>query len=182
VLWLARLSEKTIKTRFEKPESSTVQSLSTASFPGRAERARILKKHAAKDDQGNELGEIDPTRPMASWRTARRSILKEAGIKARFHDLRHRAVTQLAKAGLPDHVIMGASWTRRSLNGEALLPFPPAALNQAAPALPPLSRRELDDALAPTADIYPAIQQSAIWALARSRLKRKLSLLPCFQT
>jgi integrase len=51
-------------------------------------------------------GIVDPTRPMAGWRTAWRSILKEAGIKARFHDLRHTAVTTMAEAGLPDLTIM----------------------------------------------------------------------------
>lgn len=51
-------------------------------------------------------GKIDATRPMAGWRTAWRSILKEAGIKARFHDLRCTAVTIMTEAGLPDHTIM----------------------------------------------------------------------------
>jgi len=37
---------------------------------------------------------------------ARRSILKEAGIKARFPDLRHTAVTTMAEKGLPDLSIM----------------------------------------------------------------------------
>jgi integrase len=40
------------------------------------------------------------------WRSAWRSILKEAGIKARFHDLRHTAVTMMAEKGLPDATIM----------------------------------------------------------------------------
>jgi integrase len=51
-------------------------------------------------------GIVDPARPMAGWRTAWRSILKEAGIKARFHHLRHTAVTTMAEAGLPDLTIM----------------------------------------------------------------------------
>jgi integrase len=82
-------------------------------------------------------GIIDPTRPMAGWRSAWRSIKKEAGIKARFHDLRHTAVTTMAEAGLPDHTIMAQvghvspammkhySHTRRQ------------ALNQAAATLQP---------------------------------------------
>lgn len=49
---------------------------------------------------------IDPTRPMTSWRTAWRSILKAAGlIGVRFHDGRHTAITTLAEKGLPDWVI-----------------------------------------------------------------------------
>jgi integrase len=43
---------------------------------------------------------------VAGWRSAWRSILKQAGIKARFHDLRHTAVTTMAEAGLPDLTIM----------------------------------------------------------------------------
>lgn len=49
---------------------------------------------------------IDPTKPMSSWRTAWRSMRKEAGLTtARFHDGRHTAITTLAEKGLPDWVI-----------------------------------------------------------------------------
>lgn len=36
----------------------------------------------------------DPTRPMASWRTAWRSLLKKAGLELRSYDLRHTVSTQ----------------------------------------------------------------------------------------
>lgn len=49
---------------------------------------------------------IDPTRPITSWRSAWRSILKAAGlIGVRFHDGRHTVVTTLAEKGTPDWVI-----------------------------------------------------------------------------
>jgi integrase len=49
---------------------------------------------------------IDPSRPMASWRSAWRSIKKAAGLSTiRFHDGRHTALTRLAEAGQPDWVI-----------------------------------------------------------------------------
>ncbi len=49
---------------------------------------------------------IDPTRPMTSWRSAWRSILKAAGLEGvRFHDGRHTVVTTLAEKGVPDWVI-----------------------------------------------------------------------------
>ena len=49
---------------------------------------------------------IDPTKPMTSWRSAWRSILKAAGLKGvRFHDGRHTVVTTLAEKGIPDWVI-----------------------------------------------------------------------------
>ncbi|MGH9946938.1 MAG: tyrosine-type recombinase/integrase [Pyrinomonadaceae bacterium] len=49
---------------------------------------------------------IDPTKPMTSWRSAWRSILKAAGLQGvRFHDGRHTVVTTLAEKGIPDWVI-----------------------------------------------------------------------------
>ena len=41
----------------------------------------------------------DPTRPMGSWKVAWKNIQRTAGIKCRFHDLRHSAVTRLLEAG-----------------------------------------------------------------------------------
>jgi integrase len=67
-------------------------------------------------------GKIDPTRPMAGWRTAWRTILKQADVKARFHDLRHTAVTTMAEAGLPDLTIM-AQVVRLTHDDEALLAY-----------------------------------------------------------
>ena len=50
--------------------------------------------------------ELDPTRPMASWRTAWRSLRTAAGLPhVRFHDGRHTALTRLCEAGQPDWVI-----------------------------------------------------------------------------
>lgn len=49
---------------------------------------------------------IEPTRPITSWRSAWRSILRTAGIQCRFHDLRHTAVTVMAEKGLPEQTIM----------------------------------------------------------------------------
>ena len=41
----------------------------------------------------------DPTRPMGSWKVAWKNVQRTAGIKCRFHDLRHSAVTRLLEAG-----------------------------------------------------------------------------------
>jgi integrase len=49
---------------------------------------------------------IDPTRPITSWRSAWRSILRTAGIQCRFHDLRHTAFTTMAEKGVPEQTIM----------------------------------------------------------------------------
>jgi integrase len=49
---------------------------------------------------------LDPTRPMASWRSAWRSLRGAAGLShVRFHDGRHIALTRLAEKGVPDWVI-----------------------------------------------------------------------------
>jgi integrase len=51
--------------------------------------------------------EFDPTRPVGSWRTAWRTLVKTAGLPGlRFHDLRHTAISALGEAGVPDRVIM----------------------------------------------------------------------------
>jgi len=50
---------------------------------------------------------IDPTRSQTTWRTAWRSLTKEAGLKGlRFHDLRHHGITKLAEAGVPDQTLI----------------------------------------------------------------------------
>jgi integrase len=49
----------------------------------------------------------DPTKPMRTWRTAWRNLTKEAGLHGlRFHDLRHRAITELAESSASDQTIM----------------------------------------------------------------------------
>jgi integrase len=50
--------------------------------------------------------QLDPTRPMTSWRTAWRSLRTAAGLPhVRFHDGRHTALTRLAEKGVADWVI-----------------------------------------------------------------------------
>jgi integrase len=50
---------------------------------------------------------FDPTRHLKSWRSARRTLTKKAGLPGfRFHDLRHCAITQLAENGTSDSTIM----------------------------------------------------------------------------
>jgi len=53
-----------------------------------------------------ECRKVDPTRPSKSWRTAWRNAVKRAGLRIRFHDLRHTAITKLAEAGAPEQTIM----------------------------------------------------------------------------
>jgi len=93
--------------------------------------------------------QLDPTRPMTSWRTAWRSLRKAAGLPhVRFHDGRHTALTRLAEKGVPDWVIraqfghvspamMGVySHVRRKALDEAALALEPEGPS-AAPQGPP---------------------------------------------
>jgi integrase len=53
-----------------------------------------------------ENGQVDPERPIASWRTAWRRTRREAGLAGlRFHDLRHTAATKLLEEGTPIAVV-----------------------------------------------------------------------------
>ena len=48
----------------------------------------------------------DPTRPITTLTTAWEGVRARAGVKARFHDLRHTAITNLCESGAPEAVIM----------------------------------------------------------------------------
>ena len=81
---------------------------------------------------------INPTKPMSSWRTAWRSILKAAGLKGvRFHDGRHTAITTLAEKGLPDWVIQAQVGHVDPQMMKTYSHIRRKALNEAAAALEP---------------------------------------------
>jgi integrase len=48
---------------------------------------------------------VDPTTPIGSWKTAWILAKKKAGVTARFHDLRHTAVSRLLERGVPLSVV-----------------------------------------------------------------------------
>lgn len=75
------------------------EALASVALPGREAGDYVFPWH------GRDR-EVDPARPMTSWRTAWRSLRAAAGLKhVRFHDGRHTALTTLAEAGQPDWVI-----------------------------------------------------------------------------
>jgi integrase len=56
--------------------------------------------------------QTDPTKPVGDWKQAWESAKKRAGVKCRFHDLRHTGCTRMLEAGVPFAtvaVIMGWS-------------------------------------------------------------------------
>jgi integrase len=57
-----------------------------------------------------QWGRVDPTNPVKKWDTAWRNLRLRAGLsRLRFHDLRHTIITELAEAGVPDHVMESIS-------------------------------------------------------------------------
>jgi len=67
-------------------------------FPA-CEDARIDTAHP-------DGSKIDASRPMKGWRTAWRRALKDAGLKIRFHDLRHTCITKLAEGQASEQTLM----------------------------------------------------------------------------
>lgn len=118
----------------------TLNTVCTEALTGLHEAAKAIGnadlEHYVFPWQGG-TGKIDPTRPTAGWRSAWRSILKEAGIKARFHDLRHTAVTTMAEKGLPDLTIMAQVGHVSPAMMKTYSHIRRQALNQAAAALEP---------------------------------------------
>jgi len=57
-----------------------------------------------------ENGKINPGAPQKSWRSAWRSLRKDAGLtELRFHDLRHHAITELAESNASERTIMSVA-------------------------------------------------------------------------
>ncbi len=104
----------------------TLNTVCSEALAGLYETARIAG--TAEPDQ-----HVFPT----DWRSAWRSILREAGIKARFHDLRHTAVTMMAEKGLPDLTIMAQVGHVSPAMMKTYSHIRRQALNQAAAALEP---------------------------------------------
>ena len=48
---------------------------------------------------------IDPTRPVTTIKSAWESVRVAAGVKCRFHDLRHTAATKMAENDVPEETM-----------------------------------------------------------------------------
>jgi len=68
---------------------------------------------------------IDPTRPIGSWKTAWVRAKRVAGVRARFHDVRHTTCTRMLEDGVPLSVvatIMGWSGGDDRADGQTIRP------------------------------------------------------------
>jgi len=48
---------------------------------------------------------VDPTKPITSWKEAWETVKKNTGVQVRFHDLRHTCVTRMLEGGAPLSVV-----------------------------------------------------------------------------
>jgi integrase len=61
---------------------------------------------ARLDCEKPDTSNIDPSKPIKSWRTAWRRALKDATLGIRFHDLRHTCITKLAEGQASEQTLM----------------------------------------------------------------------------
>ena len=71
-------------------------------FPERAPEDHVFPKERV--GQGGSY-DIDPSRPVGGWKTAWATAKRNAGVKVRFHDLRHTACTRMLEGGVPLSVV-----------------------------------------------------------------------------
>ena len=64
---------------------------------------------ARLDCEKPNAGNIDPSHPIKTWRTAWRRALTDAKLQIRFHDLRHCCITKLAESQASEETIMAIS-------------------------------------------------------------------------
>jgi integrase len=72
-------------------------------FPGRKLSDFVFPSE--KYGEGGKVCDIDPTRPIQSWKEAWESATERAGVSCRFHDLRHTACTRLLEAGVSHTIV-----------------------------------------------------------------------------
>jgi integrase len=77
-------------------------------FPAARQEDHIFPacEDARLDCEKPNAGNVDPSRPIKTWRTAWRRALKDAKLQIRFHDLRHCCITKLAESQASEQTIM----------------------------------------------------------------------------
>lgn len=71
---------------------------------------RLMFKGVGTPEQGVMTPyDVDPARPLGSWKRAWTSAKKHAGVECRIHDLRHHFISALAQTQTPDATIQAIS-------------------------------------------------------------------------
>jgi integrase len=60
---------------------------------------------AGGDDFEPTVFDVDPTKPIGSWKEAWESVKRKTSIEVRFHDLRHTCVTRMLEGAVPLSVV-----------------------------------------------------------------------------
>ncbi len=93
----------------------SVLSFWASQFPNRQPEHFVFPSErygAAGDDFIPCAYKTDPTRPIGRWKEAWEAAKKRAGVKCRFHDLRHTGCTRMLENGVPfAHVAMIMGWS-----------------------------------------------------------------------
>ena len=93
----------------------SVLSFWASQFPNRQPEHFVFPSErygAAGDDFTPCAYKTDPTRPIGRWKEAWEAAKKRAGVKCRFHDLRHAGCTRMLENGVPfAHVAMIMGWS-----------------------------------------------------------------------
>ena len=77
-------------------------------FPARQEQHFVFpsERYGQKRESGTRVAyNIDVNKPIGTFKTAWKAAKKAAGVKCRFHDLRHTACTRMLEAGIPLSVV-----------------------------------------------------------------------------
>jgi integrase len=82
------------------PRVCAVLTLWLARFPGAGADSYLFPRHAVSLAGGMRphVCDVDLSKPMGEWKTAWRRALKLAGLKYRWHDLRHTFITRLLES------------------------------------------------------------------------------------
>ena len=77
-------------------------------FPERTQEHFVFPSErygAGGDKLGPTVYNLEPTKPINSWKEAWESVKEKTGVAIRFHDLRHTCVTRMLEGGAPLSVV-----------------------------------------------------------------------------